>query len=122
MPNPGKPDAYEEVLTLLAVHPIKTWACAKAGISRASFYEKLERDPEYAELVERAMADGQAPLIAAVSGKSPERVLAWSDPGTFSLRSEHKVEGICPPMLVPISEDILMEGYCPDGWDEASDG
>ena len=62
MPNPGKPDAYEEVLALLAIHPIKTWACAKAGISRASFYAKLDRDPEYAELVERAMADGQAPL------------------------------------------------------------
>ena len=75
MSNPGKPDAYEEVLALLAIHPIKTWACAKAGISRASFYAKLDRDPEYAELTERAMADGQAPL-AAVRGKSPERVLA----------------------------------------------
>ncbi len=64
MPNPGKPDAYEEVLALLAIHPIKTWACAKAGISRASFYAKLDRDAEYAELVERAMADGQAPLDA----------------------------------------------------------
>ena len=39
------------------------------------------------------MADGQAPLIAAVSGKSPERVLAWSDPQTLTLRREHKVEG-----------------------------
>ena len=93
MSNPGKPDAYEELLAFLAIHPIKTWACAKAGISRASFYAKLERDPEYAELVERAMADGQAPLIAAVSGKSPERVLSWSDPETFTLRREHKVEG-----------------------------
>jgi len=122
MSNPGKPDAYEEALTLLAVHPIKTWACAKAGVSRASFYEKLQRDPGYAARVERAMADGQGPLIAAVSGKSPERVLSWSDPGTFSLRSEHQVEGICTPLLVPISEGILMEGYRPDGWDEASDG
>ena len=94
MPNPGKPDAYEEVLALLTIHPIKTWACAKAGISRASFYAKLDRDPEYAELVERAMADGQAPLIAAVSGKSPERVLAWSDPETFTLRCDHKVEAV----------------------------
>jgi hypothetical protein len=49
-------------------------------------------------------------------------VLTWSDPGTFSLRQEHKVEGIRTPLLVPISEDILMEGYRPDGWDEASDG
>ena len=37
------------------------------------------------------MPDGQAPLIAAVSGKSPERVLAWSDPETFTLRRDHKV-------------------------------
>ena len=59
MSNPGKPDAYEEALTLLAVHPIKTWACAKAGVSRASFYEKLQRDPGYAARVERAMPLGR---------------------------------------------------------------
>jgi len=122
MPNPGKPDPYEEVLTLLAVHPIKTWACAKAGISRPSFYEKLQQDSDFGRRVATAMADGQGPLIAAVSGKSPERVLSWSDPGMFSLRSERQVEGICTPLLVPVSEDILMEGYRPDGWDEVSDG
>ena len=110
MPNPGKPDAYEEILALLAVHPIKTWACAKAGIARASFYAKLDRDPEYAELVERAMADGQAPLIAAVSGKAPERVLSWSDPETFTLRREHKVEGPGQGYKVVIAEQ----------WDPAS--
>ena len=100
MPNLGKPDAYEEVLALLKIHPIKIWACAKAGISRTSFYAKLDRDPEYAELVERAMADGQAPLIAAVRGKLPERVLAWSDPETFSLRRNHKVESTSGYKLV----------------------
>ena len=57
--TPGKPDAYEELLALLAVHPIKTWACAKARIARASFYAKLDRDPEYACRVERAMAAGR---------------------------------------------------------------
>ena len=30
MPNPGKPDAYEEVLALLAIHPIKTWGAPGA--------------------------------------------------------------------------------------------
>ena len=35
---------------------------------------------------------GQGPLIAAVAGKSPERVLSWSDPQAFTLRHEHKVE------------------------------
>ena len=110
MPNPGKPDAYEEVLALLTIHPIKTWACAKAGISRASFYAKLDRDPEYAELTERAMADGQAPLIAAVSGKSPERVLAWSDPETFTLRRDHKVEAVSAGYKIVIAEQ----------WDPAS--
>jgi len=118
MPNPGKPDAYEEVLTLLAVHPIKTWACAKAGISRASFYEKLQQDSDYGRRVATAMADGQGPLIAAVSGKSPERVLSWSDPDTFALRHEHKVESVPIPQLIPIAKEILMEGYCPDGWDD----
>ena len=48
---PASHDAYEKVLALLAIHPIKTWACAKAGISRASFYAKLDRDPEYAKLL-----------------------------------------------------------------------
>ena len=103
-PYPAKTDAYEELLALLATHPIKTWACAKAGVSRASFYAKLERDPDYAELVERAMADGQGPLIAAVSGKSPERVLAWSDPETFTLRRDHKVEGPGEGYTVVIAE------------------
>ncbi len=61
------------------------------------------------------MADGQAPLIAAVSGKSPERVLAWSDPGTFTLRSKNKVESVSIPRLVPIDPRFLMEGCSPEG-------
>ena len=53
--------------------------------------------------------------------KSPERVLAWSDPETFTLRREHKVESVPTAQLVPIDRGFLMEGYCRDGWDDEGD-
>ena len=74
-----------------------------------------QKFPEYAELTERAMADGQAPLIAAVSGKSPERVLAWSDPETFTLRRDHKVEAVSAGYKLVIAEQWNPGGFIESG-------
>ena len=89
MPNPGKPDTYEQVIAHLREQPILKWACDLAGISRQSVYEKMENDADFRVRLRAAKAEGQRKRL---KGVSDERVLAWSDPETFSLRREHKVE------------------------------
>ena len=49
----------------------------------------MDRNHEYRVRVNAARAEGQRKRL---KGVSDECVLAWSDPETFSLRRDHKVE------------------------------
>ena len=89
MPNPGNPDAHEQISAHPREQPILKWACDLAGGSRQSVYEKMERDVDFRVSLRAANAEGQRQRL---KGVSDERVLAWSDPERFTLRRDHKVE------------------------------
>jgi hypothetical protein len=102
MRHSRKVDAYREVVALLKVHPILTWACQTAGISRQAVYKRMASDDNYRREIQQAKAVGQEPLLAKCS---PERILTWSDPETFSNRQTIEHERGCE-VVIQVSDKL----------------
>ena len=107
----AKPEAYDDLCGFLEEVPILKWACHRVGLASSSVYEMMKNNPEMKTRILRAKAIGQGKLVPLAS---PDRVLSWSDPETFSLRQEHQIEG---GVTVNITNPAGL-GMSPDTEDE----
>ena len=118
------PNGHGKMIKRLRVHGNVCRACRETGVKRETYYDWLDRDPEYKSATEEARAAGRmgfrdaavdyiyrsieedTPDITAEGLRTAVRVLAQLEPAVWSEKSRTEVSGP-DGGPIPVSEVVI---------------